>query len=95
MRHITLPAIAPTRVITLIMAVGSLLSVGCEDIILLYNPAIYETADVISTYVYRKGLVEFSFSYSTAVGLINSILNIILLLIANKISKTVTETSLL
>lgn len=95
MRYITLPAIAPTRVLTLIMAVGSLLSVGCEDIILLYNPVIYKTADVISTYVYRKGLVEFSFSYSTAVGLINSVLNIILLLIANKISKTVTETSLL
>ncbi|MCR2050294.1 ABC transporter permease subunit [Acetatifactor muris] len=95
MRYITLPAISPTRVLTLIMSIGTLLSVGHEDIILLYNPAIYETADVISTYVYRKGLVEFSFSYSTAVGLVNSVLNIILLLLANKIAKTVSETSLL
>ncbi len=81
--------------LTLIMSIGTLLSVGHEDIILLYNPAIYETADVISTYVYRKGLVEFSFSYSTAVGLVNSVLNIILLLLANKTAQTVSETSLL
>lgn len=95
MRYITLPAISPTRVLTLILAVGNLLSVGYEDIILLYNPGIYKTADVISTYVYRKGLVEFSFSYSAAVGLVNSVLNIILLLLANKIAKTVSDTSLL
>jgi len=95
MFYITLPAIRPTRVITLIMAIGGLLSVGHESIILMYNPSIYSTADVISTYVYRQGLVKFNYSYSSAIGLMNSVFNIILLLIANKIAKTVTEISLL
>lgn len=95
MFYITMPAIRPTRVITLIMAIGGLLSVGHERIILMYNPSIYSTADVISTYVYRQGLVKFNYSYSSAIGLMNSVFNIILLLIANKIAKTVTETSLL
>lgn len=95
MFHITVPAIRPTRVITLIMSIGGLLSVGHESIILMYNPSIYSTADVISTYVYRQGLVKFNYSYSSAIGLMNSVFNIILLLIANKIAKTVTETSLL
>ena len=95
MFYITMPAIRPTRVITLIMAIGGLLSVGHESIILMYNPSIYSTADVISTYVYRQGLVKFNYSYSSAIGLMNSVFNIILLLIANKIAKTVTETSLL
>ena len=95
MFYITMPAIRPTRVITLIMAIGGLLSVGHESIILMYNPSIYSTADVISTYVYRQGLVKFNYSYSSAIGLMNSIFNIVLLLIANKIAKTVTETSLL
>lgn len=94
MRHITVPCIMPTIVLLLIMSVGSLLSVGSEDILLLYNPSIYKTADVISTYTYRKGLVDFDFSYSAAIGLFNSIANIILLGIANKIAKTVSETSL-
>ena len=95
MFYVTLPAIRPTRIITLIMAIGGLLSVGHESIILMYNPSIYSTADVISTYVYRQGLVKFNYSYSSAIGLMNSVFNIILLLIANKIAKTVTETSLL
>lgn len=95
MFYITMPAIRPTRVITLIMAIGSLLSVGHESIILMYNPSIYSTADVISTYVYRQGLVKFNYSYSSAIGLMNSVFNIILLLVANKIAKTVTEISLL
>ena len=66
-----------------------------QDIILMSNPSIYSPADVISTYVYRQGLVKFNYSYSSAIGLMNSVFNIILLLIANKIAKTVTETSLL
>lgn len=92
--HITLPGILPTIVILLIMRIGSLLSVGYEKIILLYNPMTYETADVISSYVYRKGLQEFNWSYSSAVGLFNSVINMILLVVANKISRAVTETSL-
>ena len=94
MWYITIPCIMPTIVLLLIMSVGSLLSVGSEDILLLYNPSIYETADVISTYTYRKGLIDFDFSYSAAIGLFNSVINVILLGIANKIAKTVSETSL-
>ena len=92
--HITLPGILPTIVILLIMRMGQILSVGYEKIILLYNEFTYETADVISTYVYREGLINSNFSYSTAVGLFNSVVNILFLCIANTISRKVTETSL-
>ena len=92
--HITLPGIMPTIVIMLILRMGHLMSVGYEKIILLYNPAIYETSDVISSYVYRKGLLEFNWSYSSAVGLFNSVINFLMLTAANKISKKVNETSL-
>jgi len=92
--HITLPGIMPTIVIMLILRMGSLMGVGYEKIILLYNPAIYETSDVISSFVYRKGLLEYSFSYSSAVGLFNSVINFLMLMTANKISKKVNETSL-
>lgn len=92
--HITLPGILPTIVILLIMRMGAILSVGYEKIILLYNQFTYETADVISTYVYREGLINANFSYSTAVGLFNSLVNILFLCIANTISRKVTETSL-
>ena len=94
MWHITLPGIKPTIVILLIMQVGKMMSVGYEKIILLYNESIYETADVISTFVYRRGLLEFNWSFSTAVNLFNSILNFVLVYLANAISRKVTETSL-
>jgi putative aldouronate transport system permease protein len=92
--HVTLPSIAPTIVILLILRVGHLLSVGYEKTILLYNPATYETADIISTYVYRAGLLEQNWSYSTAIGLFNSAINFTLIIIANRISRKVSETSL-
>jgi putative aldouronate transport system permease protein len=92
--HITLPGIMPTIVIMLILRVGHLMGVGYEKIILLYNPAIYETSDVISSYVYRKGLLEFNWSFSSAVGLFNSVINFLMLMTANKISRKVNETSL-
>ena len=92
--HITLPSIKPTIVILLIMQIGGMMSVGYEKIILLYNESIYETADVISTFVYRRGLLEFNWSFSTAVNLFNSVLNFILVSTANAISRKVTETSL-
>jgi putative aldouronate transport system permease protein len=92
--HITLPSIAPTIVILLILALGGLLSEGYEKTILLYNPAVYETADIISTYVYRAGLLEQNWSFSTAIGLFNSVINFSLLYIANRISRKVSETSL-
>lgn len=92
--HVTVPAILPTITIMLIMAVGSLLSVGYEKIILLYNGSTYETADVISTYVYRKGIQGADYSYSTAVGLFQSVIGLIFIWGANRFSALVTETSL-
>ncbi len=92
--HITLPGILPTIIILLIMRMGSILGVGYEKIILLYNELTYKTADVISSYTYREGLINANFSYSTAVGLFNSVVNILFLFIANTISRKVSETSL-
>lgn len=92
--HITLPGILPTITIMLILRLGNILNVGFEKIILLYNPAIYETSDVISTYVYRKGLQEFNWSFSSAVGLFNSVINFIFLVSSNWLSKKFNETSL-
>lgn len=92
--HVTLPGITPTIVILLVMRLGNMLNVGFEKILLLYNPMTYEKADVISTFVYRKGLIEANYSYGAAVGLFNTAINLILLILANKISKRLTETSL-
>ncbi len=92
--HITLPSIIPTIVIMLIMKIGTLMEVGYEAIILLYQPATYETADVINTYVYRAGLQEGRYDLATAVGLFNAIIGFILVVAANKISKKLTDTGL-
>jgi putative aldouronate transport system permease protein len=92
--HITLPGIAPTIVILLIMNIGKMMSEGYEKVILLYNPNTYETADLISSFVYRKGLVDSNYSFSSAVGLFNSVVNMTLLVLANWISRKVNETSL-
>ena len=91
---VTLPAIAPTIITMLILRIGNILSVGYEKIILMYNQLTYSTADVISTFVYRKGLEEMNWSYSTAVGVFNSVINVIFLTAANLISRKVSETSL-
>ena len=92
--HVTIPGILPTIIIMLILRLGSIMNVGYEKIILLYNPTIYETSDVISSYSYRKGLQEMNYSYSTAVGLFNSVINFLLVIGANAISRKVGETSL-
>jgi putative aldouronate transport system permease protein len=92
--HVTIPAIMPTIIIMLILRLGNIMSVGFEKIILLYNPSTYETADVISSFVYRYGLLQGNYSYSTAVGLFNSMINFVFLLIVNKLSKKFTEVSL-
>ena len=89
-----LPGIAPTIVVMLILKMGSMMSVGSEKVLLLYNSNTYSTADVISTYVYRKGLLENNFSFSTAVGLFNSVINFTLVVLANQISRNVNDTSL-
>ena len=92
---ITIPCIMPTIVTMLILRCGSLLSVGFEKILLLYNPSIYSTADVISTHVQRLGIEKAQYGYSTAVGLFNSVINTVLLLAANYLSKKYTDTSVL
>lgn len=92
--HVTLPGIAPTIIIMFILKMGTLMNMGYEKTILLYNPATYETADIISSYIYRIGLLEQDWSYSTAIGLFNSVINLVLLLITNKIARKCGETSL-
>lgn len=91
--HVTIPGILPTIIILFILNIGGIMNVGFEKIILLYNPGIYSTADVISSFTYRKGLLESNFSYSTAVGLFNSVINFIFLVSANAFSRRVSETS--
>lgn len=92
--HVSLPGIMPTMVILLIMQLGRTMSVGYEKIILMYTPATYEVADVISTYVYRRGIVNGQFSFSTAVGLFNSVVNMALLVAVNALSRRINDVSL-
>jgi len=91
---ITIPGIMPTIVILLILRMGSMMSIGFEQIILMQTPITFETSDVISTYVYRVGLLGANFSFATAVGLFNSVINFMLIIAANAISRRVNETSL-
>ena len=92
--HITIPCIKPTIITMLILRCGTLLNVGFEKILLLYNPSIYSTADVINTHVQRLGIEQAQYGYSTAVGLFNSVVGTILLLSANYFSKKYAETSI-
>ena len=94
LRHITWPGILPTVVILFILAMGRIMEVGYQKIILLYTGATYETADVIATYVYRRGLIQSDFSYATAVGLFTSVIGIVFVISANRISRSLGETSL-
>ncbi len=87
MWHVTLPGLMPTIIMLFILRIGQVMSIGHEKIILLYNEEIYSTADVISSFVYRKGLLEYNWGFSTAVGLFNSVINFALVIIANKISR--------
>lgn len=84
----------PTIIIMLILNLGSILSVGYEKIILLYNPSTYETADVINTYVYRRGIVSGEYSFGTAVGLFQAGINFVFVVAANKFMRKVSEVSL-
>ena len=92
--HITIPCILPTIIILFLLNIGGILNVGFEKIILLYNPGTLSTADVISSFTYRRGLLEMNYSYSTAVGLFNSVVNFVFLVIANALSNKLSETSL-
>lgn len=93
-RHITLPAIAPTVTIMLIMAVGGILGSDFQKVILLYNPQTYSVADVIGSYTYREGIVGARFEYTTAIGLFQSVVGFVLIFLANKFSRKVSDTSL-
>lgn len=92
--HINIPAIMPTIVILFILNVGSVMAIGFEKVFLLQNDLNLSTSDVISTFVYKSGILEAQYSFSAAVGLFNSIINFILLIMVNRIAKKVSDTSL-
>lgn len=93
-RYITFPGLKNITITMLILAFGSMMSVGFEKILLMYNPAVYETSDVISTYIYRIALVDDNIGYGVAVGLFNSVINLILIVAFNLISRKISEVSL-
>jgi len=92
--HITLPGIAGTIVVLLIMRLGHVLDAGYETILLLQSTPIYETSDVIGTYVYRRGLKGGEYSYATAVGMFQSVIGFAMVIIANWLSRRYSDTSL-
>ncbi|THF84673.1 ABC transporter permease [Cohnella fermenti] len=92
--HVTIPGILPTIMIMLLLKIGELLEVGYEAIILLYQPVTYRTADVISSYVYREGILNGRYDMATAVGLFNSIVCLLLLVVSNRLSKKYTDNGL-
>ena len=92
--HVTLPGIRPTMITLLILNIGAFLNVGFEKVLLLYNPLTYETADVISTYLYRVGLVSNNLSYAAAIGLFQALIGLVMVLGANFLSKKMVGTSL-
>lgn len=94
MLSITLPGLFPTIMVLFILRMGGILNVGYEKVLLLYQPMTYEVADVISTYVFRKGIMEANYSFSTAVGLFNSLVNVSFLLATNWLNKKFNEVSL-
>ena len=94
MLHVSLPGILPTVIIMFILKLGTIMEVGYEAIILLYQPATYETADVISTFVYRTGLVDGKYDYATAVGLFNAVIAFVLVWSVNWLSNRAAETGL-
>lgn len=94
MGRITLPALVPTIVILLILNLGHMLGIGLEKVLLLQNELTYDTSDVIATYVYRKGILASDYSYGAAVGLFNNVVNLVLLVVFNRLARKLTDTSL-
>lgn len=94
MWYITLPGILPTIVLMFILRIGHLLDAGTEQILTLYNPVVYQTGDVIGTYVYRIGLGKMDYSFSTAVGLFNSVVGFLLIVFGNTLSKKLLQRSI-
>jgi putative aldouronate transport system permease protein len=92
--HIDLPGVMPTAVILLVLAVGNMMNLGFEKTFLMQNNLNITVSEVISTYIYKKGLMDVDYSFSAAVGLFNNVINFTLLVIVNKIAKRLTESSL-
>ena len=92
--HVTLPGIMPITMTLLILNIGTFMAVGFEKVLLLYNPLTYPTADVITTYLYRMGVVSNNFSYAAAIGLFESIIGLILVISANFVSRRAVGASL-
>jgi ABC-type polysaccharide transport system, permease component len=89
--NITLPALVPTIILMTALNLGNILNAGFDQIYTLYNPLVYQTADVIDTYVYRVGLIQRQYSLATAVGLLKSVVSFILIISANEMSKKLTN----
>jgi putative aldouronate transport system permease protein len=94
LRHITIPGISSAIIILFILNIGQVLDIGFEKVLLMLNPSIYNTADVLSTYVFRTGIQSMNYSYGTAIDLFTSIVNLAFILSANWISRKVSSTSL-
>jgi len=93
-RHVSLPGIAPVITIMFLLRVGQILTVDFQKILLLYTPATYETADVLGTYIYRRGILGADFSYATAIGLFQAVVGLVFIVVANAIAKRTSGTSL-
>jgi putative aldouronate transport system permease protein len=93
-RHVTLVGMIPVIIILFVLNLGNMMEIGYQKIILLYNPMVYETADVINSFVYRRGILSADFSFATAVGLFQSAVGFILVFMANKLARKYSETSL-
>lgn len=94
LRYVTLPGISSTIVLMFLMKVGRVLDIGYETIVLMYNPSIYSTSDVIGTYVYRRGILNGEYSFGSAVGFFQSVIGLLLVILANRIAKKYSEASL-
>jgi putative aldouronate transport system permease protein len=94
MLHVSFPCLVPIIIVQFIMRMGNILTQGFEKVFLLYSPLTYDKADIISTYIYRQGLELTNYSFGTAVGIFNSVINIIILILVNNTSRRLTEQSL-
>lgn len=92
--HVTLPALVPVIAVQLIMRLGQVMSEGYEKTILIYNESTWEVSDIVSSFVYRRGLLENNYSYGAAVGLFNSLVNVVILTLSNSASRALTSESL-
>ena len=92
--NVTIPSISGTIIVLMILNIGQIVNVGFEKVYLMYSPATYSTADVLATYTYRRGIIERDFSFGTAVGLFNSVMSMILVVLSNKWARAISEQSL-